>query len=306
LFVVQLLTSKVARRSRPVVGGVMVLSSALLFAGVGALVKVLSAGLPTEVIVFFRNAVGAVFFLPWLMTRRGSLTFKTNCLHLHFLRAAAGLGAMYCFFIALKLLRLADAMLLCYTLPIFIPIFEWLWLREPVSRQTKAAVVVGFLGISLVLKPGSGLFQAAGIVGLASGMLAALGTVGIRRMTVTEPVVRIVFYFTAFGTVVSAVPLAWTWEVPEGRMLWALGLMGVLAVMAQMCLTKGYSLAPAGQVGPFSYGNVVFAALLGWLIWGETLDGMTIVGGALTCAAGIIATYRSGRGAEPRTPGGIS
>lgn len=300
----QQLTSKATPRSRPLAGGLLVLTSALLFAGVGALVKVTSADLPTEVIVFFRNAVATVLFLPWLMMRRGSLTLSTNCLHLHLLRATAGLGAMYCFFIALKLLRLADAMLLCYTLPIFIPIIEWLWLREPVSRQTKMAVMVGFIGIILVLKPGFGLFQAAGLVGLASGMLAALAIVGIRRMTVTEPVVRIVFYFTMFGTLVSSIPLAWAWQNPEGHMLWALCLMGVLAVMAQMCLTKGYSLAPAGQVGPFSYGNVVFAALMGWLIWGETLDGLTMVGAVLTCLAGIIATYHSDRNSEPRTPGG--
>jgi drug/metabolite transporter (DMT)-like permease len=282
-----------ARRSRPVAGGLLVLTSALLFAGVGALVKVASAELPTEVIVFFRNAVAMAFLVPWLRIRHRGLSLKTSCPHLHLLRAASGLGAMYCFFIALKLLRLADAMLLCYTLPIFIPIIEWFWLKEPVSRQTKAAVIVGFIGIALVLKPGFGLFQAAGLVGLASGLLAALAIVGIRRMTATEPVVRVVFYFTVFGTLVSAIPLAWAWQHPSGRMLWALCVMGVLAIMAQMCLTKGYSLAPAGQVGPFNYGNVVFAAVIGWVFWGETLDGLTLVGAVLTCSAGVIATYRS-------------
>jgi hypothetical protein len=63
----------------------------------------------------------------------------------------------------------------------------------------------------------------------------------------------------------------------------------------RMVLVEGYSLAPAGQVGPFNYGNVVFAALLGWLIWGETLDGLTLAGAVLTCSAGIIATYHSER-----------
>jgi drug/metabolite transporter (DMT)-like permease len=287
------LTIQATRRSRPVAGGLLVLTSALLFAGVGALVKAASADLPSEVIVFFRNAVAMAFLLPWILIRHRNLRLKTSCPHLHLLRAAAGLAAMYCFFIALKLLRLADAMLLCYTLPIFIPIIEWFWLKEPVSRQTKIAVLVGFIGIALVLKPGFGLFQAAGLVGLASGLLAALAIVGIRRMTVTEPVVRVVFYFTSFGTLVSAVPLAWTWQNPSGHMLGVLCFMGVLAIMAQMCLTKGYSMAPAGQVGPFNYGNVVFAALLGWLIWGETMDGLTLVGAVLTCSAGIIATYRS-------------
>lgn len=293
------LTLPAGRRNRPVAGGLLVLTSALLFAGVGALVKVASADLPTEVIVFSRNAVAMAFLLPWLAIRHQKVGLKTNCLHLHLLRAAAGLSAMYCFFIALKLLRLADAMLLCYTLPIFIPIIEWFWLKEPVSRQTKIAVMVGFIGIALVLKPGFGLFQAAGLVGLASGLLAALAIVGIRRMTVTEPVVRVVFYFTVFGTLVSAIPLAWAWENPEGPLLWVLCAMGVLAIMAQTCLTKGYSLAPAGQVGPFSYGNVVFAALMGWVFWGETLDTLTLVGAVLTCSAGIIATYRSERHIKP-------
>jgi drug/metabolite transporter (DMT)-like permease len=293
------LTLPAVRRSRPVAGGLLVLTSALLFAGVGALVKAASVDLPIEVIVFFRNAVAMAFLIPWLQIRHRGLSLRTSCPHLHLLRAASGLGAMYCFFIALKLLRLADAMLLCYTLPIFIPIIEWFWLKEPVSRQTKIAVIVGFIGIALVLKPGFGLFQAAGLVGLASGLLAALAIVGIRRMTATEPVVRVVFYFTVFGTLVSAVPLAWTWQTPQGLMLWVLCGMGVLAIMAQMCLTKGYSLAPAGQVGPFNYGNVVFAALLGWLIWGETLDGLTLAGAVLTCSAGIIATYRSERHIKP-------
>jgi drug/metabolite transporter (DMT)-like permease len=115
---------------------------------------------------------------------------------------------------------------------------------------------------------------------------------GIRRMSVSEPIVRIVFYFTAFGTLVSAVPLAWSWKDPGGGLLWVLAAMGILAVTAQMFLTKGYSLAPAGQVGPFSYGNVVFAALLGWMFWGETLDWLTLAGAVLTCAAGIIASYQ--------------
>jgi drug/metabolite transporter (DMT)-like permease len=295
----ELLPAQTGRRNRPVAGGLLVLTSALLFSGVGAIVKAASVELPAEVVVFFRNATAMAFLLPWLLIRHRNISLKTGCLHLHLLRAAAGLGAMYCFFIAVGRLRLADAMLLCYTLPIFIPIIEWFWLKEPVRRRTKIAVIVGFIGIALVLKPGFGLFQTAGLVGLASGLLAALAMVGIRRMSATEPVVRVVFYFTSFGTLVSAVPLAWTWKSPSATLLAALGLMGVLAITAQMCLTRGYTLAPAGQVGPFNYGNVVFAALLGWFFWGETLDDLTLAGAALTCAAGIIATYHSEQNIKP-------
>jgi drug/metabolite transporter (DMT)-like permease len=158
----ELLPSQTGRRDRPVAGGLLVLASALLFSGVGAIVKAASAELPSEVVVFFRNATAMVFLTPWLLIRHRNLSLKTAVPHLHLLRAAAGLGAMYCFFIALGLLRLADAMLLCYTLPIFIPIIEWFWLKEPVSRKTKIAVTVGFVGITLVLKPGFGCFRRPG------------------------------------------------------------------------------------------------------------------------------------------------
>ena len=285
------------RRDRPVLGGLLVLCSALLFSGVGAIVKAAASGLPIEVIVFFRNATAYAALLPYLLIVRRDVGLKTGCLRLHLIRAAAGLSAMYTFFIAVKLLRLADAMLLSYTLPIFIPIIERVWLGERVTRRTQAAVAVGFVGIVLVLKPGSGLFQPAGLVALASGLLAALAMVGIRRMAVSEPVDRIIFYFTTFGTLVSAVPLAWAWETPEGSLLWALVGMGILAILAQMCLTRGYSMAPAGQVGPFNYGNVVFSALLGWFLWGETMDALTALGAVLTCSAGIIATMTSDRSA---------
>lgn len=284
---------------RPLTGGFMVLLSALMFAGVGALVKVASSGIPAEMTVFFRNAVALVFFLPWLLARRTPQTLKTSCLRFHLVRSAAGLGSMYCFFYSVGRLRLADAVLLNYTVPLFIPMIAWFWLREPFGRRTLYAVVLGFIGVALILKPGFDLFQPAGLVGLASGMLAAVAMTAIRRMSGSEPIMRTVFYFTAFGTLVSSLPLAWTWKDPDGQLFWVLCTMGILAIIAQMFLTKGYSMAPAGQVGPFSYSTVVFAALLGWLFWGETPDTLTLVGAVLTCSAGIITTYSGGRYPTP-------
>jgi drug/metabolite transporter (DMT)-like permease len=92
---------------------------------------------------------------------------------------------------------------------------------------------------------------------------------------------------------ISAVPLVWSWQSPKAEIWWLLGLMGLLATVGQFLLTKGYSLAPAAQVGPFTYGNVVFATLLGWIFWGEGLDSLTWVGALLICLAGIITTHRT-------------
>ncbi|MCU0560029.1 MAG: DMT family transporter [Desulfobacterales bacterium] len=189
---------------------------------------------------------------------------------------------------------MADAVLLNYTVPMFIPVAAYFWLREPLGRRTLFAVLWGFFGVALILKPGFELFQPAGLVGLASGMLAAVAMTAIRRMSGSEPILRTVFYFSAFGTLVSSLPLAWAWKDSGGPLLYVLCAIGLLAVIAQMFLTQGYSMAPAGQVGPFSYSTVVFAALLGWGFWGETLDTLTLVGVVVTCSAGIIATCHSG------------
>ncbi|MGD2151450.1 MAG: DMT family transporter [Desulfobacterales bacterium] len=128
---------------------------------------------------------------------------------------------------------------------------------------------------------------------MAAGIFAALAMVSIRRMSASEPTIRIVFYFTTLGTLISAVPLVWSWQSPQPKIWCLLVLIGMLAAVGQILLTKGYSLAPAAQVGPFTYGNVVFATFFGWLFWGESLDVMTWAGAVLICIAGIIATRRT-------------
>jgi drug/metabolite transporter (DMT)-like permease len=264
-----------------------------MFAMVGTLVKVVSTSLNNEMVVFFRNVCAFIFILPWLAYSRPPGGIRTNCLRFHLLRSAAGLGAMYCFFYAIAELQLSEAFLLSSTSPLFIPLIAYVWMREKVTCRARGAVITGFIGIVLILKPGFGIFRPAMLVALAAGLLAATAMVTIRRMSFSEPAIRIVFYFTIFSTMISAGPLFWSWISPLPEIWWLLILMGFLAAVGQVFLTRGYSLAPAAQVGPLTYGNVVFATLNGWIYWGETLDLMTWAGAFLVCVAGIITTRRT-------------
>lgn len=282
-----------AYRNQPVAGAMFVLGASFMFAMVGTLVKVLSASLNNEMIVFFRNACSLLFIVPWLVFSRPSGGIKTNCFGLHLLRSLTGLGAMYCFFYAIARLQLSEAFLLLSTSPVFIPLIAYMWMREQVSPSARGAIMVGFIGIVLILKPGFKIFRPAMLVALGAGVLAAMAMTTIRRMSVSEPAIRIVFYFTIFSTVISAGPLFWAWQSPLPGTWWLLILMGLLAAVGQFFLTKGYSLAPAAQVGPLTYGNVVFAAIIGWIYWGETMDPMTWAGAFLVCMAGIITTRRA-------------
>ena len=280
-------------KDQPVAGALFVLSASFTFAVLGALVKVVSSSLSNEMVVFFRNLCALIFILPWIWYSRPPGGVKTGFFLLHALRAVAGLGAMYCFFYAIAHLRLSESFLLVATAPLFIPVIAYLWIREPVAQRVRGAIVLGFIGIVLILKPGLGMIKPVAIVGLGAGVLAALAMVSIRRMSASEPTIRIVFYFTMFGTLISAVPLIWAWRSPQPEIWWLLILIGLLAAVGQVLLTKGYSLAPAAQVGPFTYGNVVFATFIGWVFWGETLDSLTWVGAFLICIAGVITTHRT-------------
>lgn len=280
-------------RNQPLAGALFVLGASFMFAMLGALVKTVSPFLNNEMVVFFRNLFALLFILPWISLSRPRGGFRTGCFQLHLLRSAAGLGAMYCFFYAIAHLQLSEAFLLSATSPLFIPLIAYVWMREPVTRNVRGAVIIGFVGIVLILKPGFGIFQPEMFVALTAGVLVAMAMVTIRRMSAMEPALRIVFYFTVISTLISAVPLAWSWESTQPGIWWVLILIGLLAVIGQFLLTQGYSLAPAAQVGPLTYGSVVFATINGWLFWGEALDLMTWAGAILICIAGIITTRRT-------------
>jgi drug/metabolite transporter (DMT)-like permease len=269
------------------------LGAAFVFSILGALVKVVSSSLNNEMVVFFRNICSLIFILPWIWFSRSPDIVRTSCFRLHLFRSVAGLAAMYCFFYAIAVLKISEAFLLIATAPLFIPIVAYMWMREPITHNVRGAIIIGFIGIVLILKPGLGIFQPVSLVGLGAGILAALAMVSIRRMSASEPAVRIVFYFTTLSTVISAAPLFWSWQSPKSEIWWLLVLIGLLAAVGQFLLTKGYSVAPASQVGPITYGNIVFAVLIGWIFWEETLDLLTWSGAFLICISGIITTRRT-------------
>jgi drug/metabolite transporter (DMT)-like permease len=268
-------------------GAVQVILAGILFALMSGGVKLLAGTQPNAVIVFFRNAFALAAFLPWIL-HRGIGTLHTKVPQFHLLRSLAGLSAMYCFFFAIGRLELAGAVLLNYTLPLFMPLIAWVWLKEPVTRTIGLAVGLGFIGVLFVVKPGTSVFQSAALVGLAAGILGALAQVTIRRLTRTEPAFRIVFYFSLITTVVSAVPVPWHRLQLSWRDLALLAVIGVLAAAAQILLTRGYASAPAASVGPFIYSTVIFAGTLDWLFWNHVPGFTSLLGMILICLGGIL------------------
>jgi len=273
-------------------GAAFAVAAAAAFAVTAACVKAASATVGTEMVVFFRNAVSLAVLLPWLL-RRGGPGLRTRRLGGHLWRAALGLCSMYCFFYAIAHLHLAESLLLTYSTPLYIPFIAWLWLREPPPAVIFPALVLGTLGIVLIARPGAaGFAPLASAAGALSGLLAAGAMVTIRRISDTEPATRIVFYFSALATTISAVPLLWAWRSPDARELALLAACGASATVGQLCLTRAYALAPAARIGAITYVSVVFAGALGWWLWSERPDASSLAGMALVLACCLLALWR--------------
>ena len=276
------------RSMRPLQGAALLALSALLFSGMGVLVREASATVNNENIVFFRNIVGVFFFLPLLLSK-GLRPFKTKRLKSHLLRTTYGLAAMYCFFYAIAHLPLADAMVFTYSAPVFTPIIAYFWLKEPLTKRMLAFSVLGLLGVILVAKPSDAIFGSLSLVGLAASLLAASACVSIREMSNTEPAYRMVFYFALFSSLISAIPLLWAWQPLNQQQLILLCAAGLLAALAQIIMSRAYSLAPPGLIGPVAYLAIVFAGIFSLLRWGETPDSASLIGAALIFTASLLA-----------------
>ncbi len=272
-------------------GALCSILAAFLFALMGAGVKYSSQFVSSETVVFLRNAFGLLFLLPWLHNA-GLNTLKTQRFGAHLIRTATGLTAMYCFFYAIAHLRLGEAVLFNFSSPLFIAVIAMLWLREPTSKYVIGAIVVGFIGVLLILKPGISPLSVASFAGIAAGIFVAIAMVSIRNLSSTEPTVRIVFYFSFLSTIISSIPMIWSWEMPSLK-VWGVMLgAGFIATKAQLLMTYAYRLAPAAKIGAFAYMNVIFAASFGWLFWSETFDSVSIIGAFLICVSGLMTTIK--------------
>jgi len=274
------------RTNNLILGCVFAMFAELCFVGMGSLVKLLSENLPSQNVLFFRNLFGLLVLSP-LIFKLGVKTLKTDKLKWHFLRSLSGVSAMYCFFYALSELPLADAMLLKISAPLFIPIIAFIWLSEHISLRAIMAIVIGFLGVILVLKP-TGAVHIASLAGLMGGALAALAKVTIRRISDTEPTSRIVFYFGLISLTISVIPMFWFWQNPNSREWGLLILLGAFGTFGQLFLTKAYALAPASRIAPFTYSSILFAGIIGWVFWDEIITLLTVSGAFLIILAGIL------------------
>ncbi|MGB1556980.1 MAG: DMT family transporter [Oceanococcaceae bacterium] len=265
------------------------LVAAAAFSVMGALIKLAATEMSTPVITFLRNLFGLIFLLP-LLLREPLSRLRTDRPWLHLQRTVVGLTAMYAFFYAIAQIPLAEAMLLNYAAPLYVPLIAWAWLKEKPHWGLWPLILVGLVGVGLIVRPDPAAeFRWVSLVAVISGVFAAWAFVTIRKLSATEPAPRIVFWFGVYSVIITAIPALLAWKDPSLRGWLLLLGVGLFATIAQISLTRSYALIPAAQVAPLNYMTVVFSLLIGWLFWAENLSWSSLFGTVLVIGSSIAA-----------------
>jgi drug/metabolite transporter (DMT)-like permease len=261
--------------------------SAAVFQAMGAVVKLLGDTYPTGQIVFFRGLF-ATLVLVALVPGEGGLRILRPARPLGLLlRSLAGLTAMILIFAALPLLPLADAAAIGFTAPLLTTALAGPLLGERVGRRRWLAVAAGFVGVVIVLRPGTGVLGTGALLALAGAFFGALAMLAIRHLGQAERGVTVAFWYSLLTAAVGAatLPFAAVWPGPMDLAL--LVAVGLLGGVGQILLTQAYRSAAASFVAPFEYTAILWSILLGLAIWGDWPDAAVLVGSALVVAAGL-------------------
>ena len=269
----------------------LMLGSTVFFAFMAIVIRLASETLHTFEIAFFRNFFGMLAALP-LLYRHGPGLLKTDQLPRYFVRCAIGIGAMFASFWAIGNLPLAHAVSLTYSSPLFVTIAAVLWLGEQVRARRWSAVTVGFIGVLVIVRPGTDGFSAGSLVAVLAAVLSGIVAIQIKQLSRTEPADRIVLWTTLLWVPMSLLPALAVWEWPRGIVwLWVVAA-GILGTGGHMLWTRALKLGDVSALTPISFMQLPVVALAGWLLFGEGLDRWTVVGAVIILAANAYIAQR--------------
>jgi drug/metabolite transporter (DMT)-like permease len=280
----------------PLSAALWMVGSAVFFSGLSGVIRHLGQEMHPFEVAFFRNLFGLAFMLPWLW-RAGRAGLETRRLALYGVRAFLGLISMLCWFTALALLPIAQVVALSFTAPLFATMAAALFLGETVRARRWTATLAGLVGVGVILWPqvegaGGASLSPGAILALLSTAISVAITLIVKRLTRTEPANAIVTYMVLLMTPMSLVPAAfvWTWP-PLDTWLWLVALGG-LGSLGHVCYVRSFALADASAVMPYDYTRLLFAALIGWIAFGELPTIYTWIGAAVIVASAIYIARR--------------
>jgi drug/metabolite transporter (DMT)-like permease len=280
--------------------GLLYAVAAAVAVSISAVFIKLTVGVPLETLIFFRFFIAILLILPSIIHEKVYIHF--TLVPKHFVRALLGLLSICFYFYSVKLLTLVNAVTLTNTTPLFMPLVIFFWLKLIIPRIRIVALIIGFIGVMIILRPMQSSYGWANFIGLAGALASAFALVGVRQLSKTESTITIMTYYFLISTVILFIPMVLAWKPIENPINWLyLLLIGVFSTIYQFCLTKSLTYSPVTKVGSLTYLGVLFSGLLGWWIFDEVPSYWTVIGTALIIFGGVIAIL-SKDSARKRTP----
>lgn len=269
----------------------LMLASTLSFGLMVIAIRLASAHLSTVEIAFFRNLFGLLFLLPMLL-RPGQSLPRTTQLPRYLLRTAIGLVSMLAGFWAIGHLPLSQAIALSYSTPLFVTLAAAFWLGENVRLRRWMAVLCGFAGVLIILRPGAATFSAGTLIALLAAVMGALVAIQIKQLARVDSANTVVFYTYAFWVPMSLLPALFAWTWPQGiDWLWLLAT-GLFGTLGQLLWTRALRIGEVSALTPISFMQLPFVALLGWWLFAEAIAPHTLLGASIIIAANVYIAHR--------------
>ena len=285
-------------------GILLMVASTVGFAAMHAAVRHVSADLHPFEVAFFRNFFGLAAIAPWFL-RLGLRPLRTRRFGLHLTRALINVTAMMMFFTAVALTPMAQLQALGFTAPLFATVLAMIFLGERVRLRRWSALIIGFFGAMVIIRPGIADVALGSILVLASSATWAFALIAIKILTRTDSSVTITAYMVLLMTPLSLIPASFYWQWPDaGQWLWLFAI-GVVGTLSQMAMAQSFRVAEATAVLPFDFSKLIWGTVIGYFAFGEVPDIWTWIGGIIIFAGATYIAYRESQlkaSGVPRRP----
>ena len=278
-------------------GGLWMAGAAASFTVMTTLIRQVATGIHPFEIAFFRALVNLLLMVPFAL-RAGRAGLKTNSHKIFLLRAACGVWFLMTYFTGAALIPVADSQVLIFTSPLWAALLAVLFLGERVTVIRAQALAAGFIGVLIILRPGVVHISFGAVLVLAGALAAASSNTIVKFTTRTDHPDAIVFYQMVYVTPLMFVPAMWVWVWPTLEQLLLMFAVGFFATLNQRFLSRAYAAADATAVLPFEFTRLPFAAILGFLTFGELPDIWAWLGGAVIFGASLYMVRRETRPAH--------
>jgi drug/metabolite transporter (DMT)-like permease len=270
------------------IGAIYMAISALSFSIMDVLVKFMSSIYPTGEIIFFRGFFGLIPIIFIIPRDRYKNFFQTTKLKLHLTRAIVGAIAMIGIYLGVKFLPLADAITITFAAPVFATIFSMIILKEQVRMYRWAAIIIGLIGVTVVLKPGTDMFSVYSLFPILFCVGFGIIAVLIKKLSETEPDYLIAIYFTLTLITVGACSLFFQFVLPKFQDLLPLVAIGIAGSTGNIFLTMSLRKGSVSTVTPIKYLSLVFATVSGIFFFNEIPHVTTLFGAFLIILSSVI------------------